>query len=244
MNKKIIDRDIKLFLNRGYKEKLDKIYKKFPKTKCSACSVCCTDSPVITYPELLYIVHYLQQLKLTDGQKKQIIKNALREFLYGLIDPTLPCPFLDPENKCIIHKVAPVACKRWGLQSKEENDQDWETDYLANKEAKEYYLKRGIELSEEVINRRVPYCDKVTIINNLYNFSSNDFDKEADKIEPMIGYFGDKTIENFTLCSYMCYIVLGEKIFHKRIQLIREYNAGNKDVIDRFIDKIEIKCFF
>jgi len=244
MNKKLIDRDIKLFINRGYKEKLDKIYKKFPKTECSGCSVCCTDSPVVIYPELLYIVNYLREIKLNDEQKKQIIKNALKEFLYGLIDPTIACPFLDHSKRCLIHKVAPLACKRWGLQSKQENDQDWEADYLVNKEVKKHYFKLGIELSDEVINRRVPYCDKVVIINNPYSFSTSDFDMEITKIEPMLLFFGDKSIDNFTLCSYICYITLGEKIFHKRLQLIRAYYAGNKDVIDRFIDNVEFKNFF
>ena len=244
MNRKTIDRDLKLFLSKGYKEKLDRIYKKFPETKCAGCGVCCTDSPVITYPELLYVIDYLRNGELNDVQKKQITKNAMLEFFYGLIDPTVGCPFLDNNTLCLIHKVAPIACKRWGLQSKEENDQDWETDYMINQEVKAYYLQLGIELSDKVINRKIPYCDKVTIIKNSYNFQSRDFDKEASKIEPMILYFGDKTIENFTLCTWITYITLGERMFDKRLQLMREYNSGNIEAINRFVDNIEFKNFF
>ena len=241
MNRKTIGRDLKVFLSKGYKEKLDRIYRKFPQTKCAGCGVCCTDSPVITYPELLYIIDYLRNGELDDVQKKQIIKNAMLEFFYGLIDPTVGCPFLNNGGRCLIHKVAPVACKRWGLQSKEENDQDWEIDYSINREVKEYYSQLGIELSDKVINRRIPYCDKVTIIKNSFNFVSRDFDVEASKIEPMILYFGDKTIENFTLCTYITYFELGERMFNKRLQLMREYNAGNTDAINIYVDSIEIK---
>lgn len=244
MSRKTIDRDLKVFISKGYKEKLDRIYKKFPETTCAGCGVCCTDSPVITYPELLYVIDYLRNGELRDIQKKQITKNAMLEFFYGLIDPTLGCPFLDNNKRCLIHKVAPIACKRWGLQSKEENDQDWETDYRINKEVKAYYLKLGIELSDKVIDRKIPYCDKVTVVKNSYNFVSSDFDKEAGKIEPILFYFGDKTIENFTLCTYIAYITLGERMFNKRIQLMRGYNSGDKEAINRFIDNIEFKSIF
>ena len=244
MNKKTIDKDLKVFLNKGYKEKIDRIYKKFPKTTCAGCGVCCTDSPVVTYPEFLYIIDYLNNSTLNDMQKRQITKNAMKEFFYGLIDPTVDCPFLDSKTRCLIHMVAPIACKRWGLQSKEENEQDWETDYRINQEVREYYLRLGIELSDEVINRKIPYCDKVRILNNPHNFVSNDFDKEADKIEPMVYFFGDKTIENFTLCTYISYITLGNRIFKKRLQFMREYNLGNKDVIENFIESVEFKNIF
>ena len=101
-----------------------------------------------------------------------------------------------------------------------------------------------LELSDEVINRKIPYCDKVRILNNPHNFVSNDFDKEADKIEPMVYFFGDKTIENFTLCTYISYITLGNRIFKKRLQFMREYNLGNKDVIENFIESVEFKNIF
>ncbi len=244
MNKKTINKDLKVFLVRGYKEQLNKIYKKFPETTCAGCGVCCTDSPVTTYPELLYIMDYLRNENIDEEKKQRITKNALLEFFYGLIDPTVGCPFLDGKTRCVIHKVAPIACKRWGLQSKEENDQDWEIDYSVNQEVKEYYLKLGIELSDNVINRRIPYCDRVKVINNPHSFVSTDFDEEASQIEPMIYYFGDKTIENFTLCTYISYITLGEMIFNKRIQLMRKYNSGDKEAINTFVKNVKFKSVF
>lgn len=243
MNKQTIDKDVKVFLNKGYKEKLDKVYRKFPVTRCEGCGICCTDSPVITYPELLYVIDYLRSLGLNEQQKKQIIKNAMLEHFYGLIDPTVPCPFFGEDHRCLIHKVAPMACKRWGLQSKEENDQDWEIDYEINKEVKEYYANIGIDLADEVIDRRTPYCDKVTILKNPYNFVSRDFDEEMRKVESMVSFFGYKTKENFTLCTYITYITLGERAFDERIKLMHEYFGGNKRAIEDFVESIEFENF-
>lgn len=236
-----IMKDIEKAKTNNYFEKLEKFYKKFPKTECGMCGLCCTDSPIVQYIEFIYVYDYFETNFSLDV-KIDVVKNAIREHMYGLILKDQKCPFLNSNNKCIVYQRSPISCKRWGLQSREDNQYDVSVDYERNMEYKNFYSSKGINIPDEVINFSLPYCDKVTIINNPYkitdidilNFISRDLFKLGNKF-PM------KNTNSLSLGGYLVYLLFGKKIFDDRIRLIKDYQDGNHNVVEEYIENINYK---
>lgn len=240
LDKQVVLNDIKDFKSKGYLTKLDKIYRKFPVTKCNSCGTCCNDSPKVSYPEFLYVYNYfLNELSLNKEELINAYKNAIREYFYGLISNDKKCPFLDINNKCIVHKVAPISCKRWGLQKEEDNNYDWEKDLEYNKTLQKLFIQKGINIPDELVNKKTLFCNNVKIIKNPYNFIDKDFEKIVKDIQPLIIYYRDKNNPNFSLGSYLVYLLIGENMIEDRIKIIKDYQNGNSNAVEEYINKID-----
>ncbi len=81
----------------------------FKKTNCLDCANCCkTTGPLFTLSDIERIAKYLRQ------KPQEFIASYLRideEKDYVL--QSVPCSFLDTENKCIIYDVRPKACREF-----------------------------------------------------------------------------------------------------------------------------------
>lgn len=247
ITKETVNKDIEIFKSKGFKEKLDKIYRRLPVTECSFCGVCCCDTPNISYPEFLYIFNYFNnEGNFTDEEKIRVYKKSVYRYIKGLISKereVRECVFLY-NNKCLIYPVAPLNCKRWGLQSKESYERDLKMDHNYNKKIDDYYKKHGINITEENTNFITPYCDKVNIIKNPYNVLERDIDNIFDKdLISMIKPFVDKNFNNFTITEYLTYIHFHLKLFEDRITVIKEYQTGNLDAINSYIESIDFSKF-
>lgn len=233
-------RDLKKFVDSGHKEQFDKFYKRIPKTKCEACGVCCTDSPIITYPEFLYAMNGLiNEADSGAYNMKELLQKTHYAYIMGLIKTDIPCPFLDNDNQCLIYKHAPISCKAWGLQSEQEYQKSLTGDHSRNREYERYYLSLGIELSNEVVNFQVPYCGSVEIVKNPYNVVSNDFKnftiKKLAKIAREYSIFAP----DWSLISYLSYLAFGKDVYHKRIELIKQYQNGDIKVVDNYVSNYD-----
>lgn len=236
--------DIEIFKTKGYHEKLQKMYRKFPKTTCKSCGTCCNDSPITTYPEVLFALNYFEsEEKFTPELKIQIYKDALSEYFYGLVSTKRKCPFLDESNLCMIHEVAPISCKRWGLQSEKDNKKDWQTDLQGNKLFQEYYAKLGIHIPDEVVNCKTPYCNNVKITKNPYNFLGRDFNKVVTDMMNMVMSFRNKNAQNFSLGNYIVQILLGRDAVNERIKVVKDYQSGNEQAIEDYVNGIDYTKF-
>lgn len=242
--KKILN-DIEIMKNKGYYERLKKLYKRLPVTSCNCCGDCCKDSPVLTYVEFLYAYNYLISNKeFTKETKVDIYKNAIREFMIGLISSDKYCPFMSKDKKCIIHEVSPLACKRWGIQSEETFLRDINTDHERNKGYQEYYDKLGIHIPDEVINRVTRYCNDVKIINNPYNIVGRDFDKFYSKdLKSMILEFSDmeKQANDWSIGTFLVYNLLGRRAHEDRIKVVKEYQGGDTEAVEKYLNLLKIE---
>lgn len=228
--------DIQRLKSKGYLDKISRHYKRFPQTSCDCCGQCCNVSPLVSYPEFLYLFnHFNDGAKFSKESKTQVYRKALEEHFYGFISTQRRCPFLSEDNKCQIHQAAPLVCKRWGTQSKEAYDCLWEKDLSSNQEVQDFYATKGVNIPEEVISYRLPYCKKVRVVKNPYNFVINDIEKAAADIEKMLPLFGKKGHGNFSIGNYLVLAALGEKAFEDRISVLKAYQSGDNQAIENYI---------
>lgn len=165
--------------------------------------------------------------------------NKLEKIL-GLIE-SFKCPFLDQNNKCMIYKVAPLSCKRWGLQSEEQNKIDLKTDWEHNKKLQNYFKQYGIIIPDETVYKVTPFCKNVKIVKNPYNITHKDFDsKFLKEMNNMIFYFGIKNLDGANLSSYLTYLVLEKSMHENRIKVIKVYQNGNSKAVDEFVDSLDL----
>ena len=78
----------------------------FKKTDCLQCANCCkTTGPLFTTADIERISKYLRQ------KSQQFINQYLRvDEDQDYVLQTVPCNFLDQDNKCFIYNVRPKAC--------------------------------------------------------------------------------------------------------------------------------------
>ena len=83
--------------------------REFAKTDCLKCANCCkTTGPLFTQKDVLRIAKYLRM------KPNAFIKQYLRlDEDQDWILQTLPCLFLDSDNRCSIYDVRPKACREF-----------------------------------------------------------------------------------------------------------------------------------
>lgn len=240
INKEKVIKDLQLFKEKGYHDRMKKIYRKLPITQCNGCGTCCNDSPVVSYAEFLYAYDFYTSF--SKDKKIEILKNAIKENMYGLTNKFYKCCFLDSDNHCMVYDRAPLACKRWGIQSEEENAEDFSIDLDRNLKYKEFYDKKGIVILDEILNLKLPYCRNVKIVKNPYKVSSYDFKenflKEVEKIS--LDFWGTYR-DGWALGTYLIYSHIGSDIFKDRIKVIRDYQNGNLQAVDEYLAKVDFE---
>lgn len=88
---------------------LDLHESEFKKTDCLECANCCkTTGPLFTAADIERISKHLRL------KPQQFIENYLRiDEDNDYVLQSLPCTFLDAENKCFIYEVRPKACREF-----------------------------------------------------------------------------------------------------------------------------------
>lgn len=245
IRKNEIIKNLKDFENRGFKDKLNKIYRRLPKMECEGCGICCYDSPICTYAEFLYIFDYFNNdSNFNYGERLEIYKKAFRENIMGFISNEMPCAFLNQHNRCLIHERAPLSCKFWGTKTDEEYDRDLNMDHDRNKKYKEHYAKMGIDIPDEVINFTTPNCKNVKIVSNPYNLNGKDFDRIIiDDLTKINRPYSNKNAPDWSISTYLLYYVFGEEVLKYRNKVIKEYQSGNANAVEEYINKIDFEKY-
>lgn len=233
-------KDIENSKLKGHFDKIRKIYSKMPVTKCDECGNCCYDSPTCYYVEFLFV--YDQFNMFEKEQKIEILKNAIRHEIYGLSIENKPCVFLNAEKRCIVHERAPFSCKLWGLQNINEYEKNISGDNERNKACQDYFAKRGIHISNEFIDsRKLNYCNKVKIVKDPYRISSNDHNQFVKDLANLAIKYQNKNVQEWSVVSYLVYTYIGSKIGEDRINIIKDYQDGNLNAIEDYINQFDFE---
>ena len=108
-------KEIKAFLKKIKKGKnIDELFhdaheEVFSKTNCLDCANCCkTTGPLFTSADIERVSKYLRQ------KPQQFIAQYLREDEdTDYVLQSVPCTFLDNDNKCFIYDIRPKACREF-----------------------------------------------------------------------------------------------------------------------------------
>ncbi|HNV82509.1 MAG: YkgJ family cysteine cluster protein [Tenuifilaceae bacterium] len=101
-------------LKRLKPDTLDKLFheahgKEFEKFSCLTCANCCkTISPIITF-------HDVERMAKALRQKPSVIVDEYLELDSDgdFVFRVAPCPFLQPDNRCMIYGSRPKACREY-----------------------------------------------------------------------------------------------------------------------------------
>lgn len=81
----------------------------FEKTNCLQCANCCkTTGPLFTNTDIERIAKHLR-LKPQEFISKYLYIDEDKDYVFR----SLPCPFLDTENYCLIYEFRPKACREY-----------------------------------------------------------------------------------------------------------------------------------
>ncbi|WP_419725828.1 YkgJ family cysteine cluster protein [Terrisporobacter petrolearius] len=138
-------------------EKLNNIYDTLPKGECTGCGNCCMESVGINLIEFLNIFNYLQDKnELRKKSLDKIIDYYFLEFM-----EKKSCPFKDENNRCEIYEVRPLNCRLFGHWKKEDYNKNLKDVTDKNKQYKNIMkVKYGINISDEVVNYKIKYCEE------------------------------------------------------------------------------------
>lgn len=138
-------------------EKLNNIYDTLPKGECAGCGNCCMESVGINLIEFLNIFNYLQDKnELRKKSLDKIIDYYFLEFM-----EKKSCPFKDENNRCEIYEVRPLNCRLFGHWKKEDYNKNLKDVTDKNKQYKNIMkVKYGINISDEVVNYKIKYCEE------------------------------------------------------------------------------------
>lgn len=157
-------------------EKLNNIYETLPKGECTGCGSCCMESVGINLIEFLNIYNYLQD---KDELRKKSLDRIMDYYFMEFMEKR-SCPFKDENNRCEIYDVRPLNCRLFGHWKKEDYNKNLKDITEKNKQYQNIMKgKYGFEISDEVVNYKIKYCEDF-IPDNRYlskserlNFADN-----------------------------------------------------------------------
>ena len=143
--------------NNGVFDKLNKIYSTLPSGKCEGCAKCCMESVGTSLVEFLNIYRYFRE-------KPEIYKRYMEkvlEYYFMEYRDKRSCPFLDEDNRCSIYEVRPLNCRIFGHWEKDEYNMNLDSIKEKNRDYRDLMKSRyGFEISEDVVEYRINYCEK------------------------------------------------------------------------------------
>lgn len=137
-------------------DKLNKTYKSLPSGNCSGCGNCCMESVGINLIEFLNILIFLDKNQET---KNKCLSKIIDYYFLEYVKKS-PCPFKDENNRCMIYEVRPLNCRMFGHWRKDDYNRNLENVTQKNRDYKKLIKsKYGFDISDEVVNYRINYCD-------------------------------------------------------------------------------------
>jgi len=154
----------KLYTTMSYAERqglfaeLNKIYANLPESACRQCARCCAGPPPGYLIEYLNAYRYL--MDKPEEERQDIMARVIRYYFLELVEPSLGCPFVGDDSRCVIHPVRPFTCRAYGLLSKvdyEKMDSQGQLEELARLYKKDH----DIDIPREIVEFKLPYCENV-----------------------------------------------------------------------------------
>lgn len=150
-------------------DKLNEAYNSLPSGNCSGCGNCCMESVGINLIEFINIFEYL---KGNDELRKKCLSKVLDYYFFEYIKKS-PCPFKDENNRCLIYEVRPLNCRLFGHWKKEDYNKNLLNVTKRNLEYKNLMKSTyGLEISDEVVNYKINYCDSFKPENDYLDKST------------------------------------------------------------------------
>lgn len=218
---------VKFALENNLFNKLNSIYNKIPTGRCIHCNNCCMEDVNANYIEFLNIYNYLRHSSNPYSTKSNLYgeyrRNILKYYLTQLYKKG-HCPFLH-SGKCGIYPVRPLSCRLFGHLSKSEYEKNYKAIYQQNKSTGDYFkTKYEVELPEEVISHKIPYChefvkdkdmnleDSKASLNRVFEIDTVFLNEDLLNLEFL----------NTSLAGWFAYLELGkEKSGRLRVQLAK-----------------------
>ncbi len=137
-------------------DKLNKVYKSLPSGDCSGCGNCCMESVGTNLVEFINIYNYL---KSKEELRKKCLGKVLDYYFLEYIKKS-PCPFKDEDNRCMIYEVRPLNCRLFGHWKKDDYNKNLANVNSRNIEYQKLIKsKYGFDISDEVVNYKIKYCE-------------------------------------------------------------------------------------
>lgn len=149
-------------------DKLNKVYKSLPSGDCSGCGNCCMESVGTNLVEFINIYNYL---KGKEELRKKCLGKVLDYYFLEYIKKS-PCPFKDEDNRCMIYEVRPLNCRLFGHWKKDDYNKNLANVNSRNIEYQKLIKpKYGFDISDEVVNYKIKYCESFIPYNGYLDKS-------------------------------------------------------------------------
>lgn len=140
---------------------LQDLYERLPETRCTCNEpgVCCMFLPEMTVLEVLQWIKHMQDMPDAELTEK------LRKFVaFYLTNPAqfTGCPFME-DGACTIYRHRTFGCRSYGLWSQEMGRARTQNSRNSRKALRKMWKNFGVEISADVVEFEMDYCDKVQI---------------------------------------------------------------------------------
>ncbi|MDK2564638.1 YkgJ family cysteine cluster protein [Romboutsia sedimentorum] len=193
-------------------DKLNKVYSNVPSGDCAGCGNCCMESVGINLIEFINIFEYLNENK---ELRKKSLSNVI-DYYFLEFTKKSACPFKDEDNRCLIYEVRPLNCRLFGHWKKEDYNKNLSNVTQRNIEYNKIVKsKYGFDISNEVVNYKIKYCEDfipqndylsksdrlgfadelMTLDSNIYSKGIIDIEfKDRGIVEYFIDYFFNEDV--------------------------------------------------
>ncbi|MEW6173561.1 MAG: YkgJ family cysteine cluster protein [Bacillota bacterium] len=220
--------------NNGYFTELNDIYAQIPKHECGDCTECCKDAPAAFFLEYLNVYGHLRE-RLPQEQSV-IVRRAIEFFFLELVDPGRKCPFHDEESGCLIRQVRPLGCRIFGLLNKDDYEDVERKRILRLQEiAADFRTVYGMELPAALLVAR-PFCNKNGGPDRIDLDSVEEYRMRLTTLDSRIVspelVFRERTY--LPLPVQLAMTVLNPGVRGKRVEVMREYINGSRELLDKY----------
>lgn len=137
-------------------DRLNYIYSTLPIGECTGCGKCCMESVGINLVEFLNIYKYL----IDKDELRKSSLDRIIDYYFLEYSEKRCCPFRDENNRCLIYEVRPLNCRLFGHWKKDDYNKNLGNINQKNRDYQKYIKsKYGFDISNEVVNFKIKYCE-------------------------------------------------------------------------------------
>lgn len=207
-------------------DKLNIVYKSLPGGDCAGCGNCCMESVGINLIEFINIYSYLQDKQ----ELRRIGLSKIIDYYFLEFTKKNPCPFKDENNRCMIYEVRPLNCRIFGHWKKEDYNKNLLNITNRNVEySKLMKSKYGFDISIDVVNYKIKYCEDFIPNNNYIDKSTRlGFSDELMTLDSKIYSKGiiDIEFKDRGIVEYFIESILNdEQAYNIKIRISKDENV-------------------